>query len=161
MASPGAPLLRVEDTRGFRLEVRVDESLAGEIRNGASVPVLLGTGSSAVNGTLVEASRAVDADAHAFVVKIALPGVPGLRSGEFGNARFSASPRRALTIPASAIARRGQLTSVFVVENGRARVRLVNMSESEVLAGLTESELVILSPPASLVDGRRVTVEGR
>ena len=161
MASPGTPLLRVEDTSRFRLEVRVDESLVREIRSGASVPVFLGIGASAVNGTVVEVSRAVDADVHAFVVKIALPDVSGLRSGEFGKARFSAPPRRALTIPASAIARRGQLTSVFVVENGRARVRLVNMSESEVLAGLSESELVILSPPTGLVDGRRVTVEGR
>jgi multidrug resistance efflux pump len=32
MASPGMPLLRLEDTRGFRLEVRVDESRVGRIR---------------------------------------------------------------------------------------------------------------------------------
>ena len=44
MASPGMPLLRLEDTRGFRLEVRVDESRIGQIRNGDSVPVFLGTG---------------------------------------------------------------------------------------------------------------------
>ena len=40
MASPGMPLLRLEDTRGFRLDVRVDESRIGQIRHGASVPVL-------------------------------------------------------------------------------------------------------------------------
>jgi len=161
LASPDRPLLRLEDTSEFRLEVRVDESHAEEIRKGASVPVFLGTAASAVNGTVVEVSRAVDADARAFVVKIALPDVPGLRSGAFGKARFRASARRALTIPASAIVRRGQLTSVFVIDSGRARTRLVNVSESEVLAGLTESELVILSPPAGLIDGRRVTVGGR
>jgi hypothetical protein len=57
--------------------------------------------------------------------------------------------------------RRGQLTSVFVIDNGVARVRLVNLSGSEVLAGLTESEVVVLSPPAGLTDGRRVSVGGR
>jgi hypothetical protein len=66
-----------------------------------------------------------------------------------------------LTVPPSAVVRRGQLTSVFVVDGDRARVRLVNLSESEVLAGLTELELVILSPPAGLTDGRRVSVGGR
>ena len=66
-----------------------------------------------------------------------------------------------MTIPPSAIVRHGQLTSVFVVDKGRARVRLVSLSESEVLAGLTESEVVILSPPASVIDGRRVSVGGR
>jgi hypothetical protein len=110
---------------------------------------------------VVEVSRAVDADARAFLVKIALPDVPGLRSGEFGKARFKGAPRRVLAIPPSAILRRGQVTSVFVVENDVARVRLVNLSESEVRAGLTESEVVILSPPAGVSDGRRVSVGGR
>jgi RND family efflux transporter MFP subunit len=161
MASPGLPLLRLEDTRGFRLEVRVDESRIGQIRNGDSVPVFVGARTTAIKGTVVEVSRAVDADARAFLVKIALPDAPGLRSGEFGKARFGGTPRRALTIPSSAIVRHGQLTSVFVVDTGVARVRLVNLSESEVLAGLTESEEVILSPPAGLTDGRRVSVGGR
>jgi len=161
MASPGMPLLRLEDTRGFRLEVRVDESRIGQIRNGDRVPIFLGTRTTAVTGTVVEVSRAVDADARAFLVKIALPDAPGLRSGQFGKARFGGTPRRALTVPSSAIVRRGQLTSVFVVDKGVARVRLVNLSESEVLAGLTESEVVILSPPAGVGDGHRVSVGGR
>jgi hypothetical protein len=65
-----------------------------------------------------------------------------------------------LTIPAAAIVRRGQLTSVFVVDKGVAGVRLVNLRGSEVLAGLTESDLVILSPPSGVTDGRRVSVGG-
>ena len=160
MVSPGAPLLRLEDTRGFRLEVHVDETRVGQIRNGDRVPVVLGTGTTSLEGTVVEVSRAVDADARAFLVKVALPDAPGLRSGEFGRARFRGPARRALTVPASAIVRRGQLTSVFVVDKGIARVRLVDLSEPEVLAGLTESELVILSPPAGVTDGRRVSVGG-
>jgi RND family efflux transporter MFP subunit len=161
MASPGMPLLRLEDTRGFRLEVRVDESRIGQIRNGDRVPVFLGTGTASIEGKVTEVSRAVDTDARAFLVKIALPEARGLRSGEFGKARFGGTPRRALTIPPSAIVRRGQLTSVFVVDKGVAHVRLVNLSGSEVLAGLTESEVVILTPPAGLTDGRYVSVGGR
>jgi len=161
MASPGMPLLRLEDTRRFHLEVRVDESRAATIRMGDSVPVQLGAGRSALNGTVTEISRAVDADARAFRVKIALPDLPGLRSGEFGKARFAGTQRRALSVPASAIARRGQLTSVFVIDGGRARLRLINVRDSEVVAGLAESELVIVSPPAGLTDGRRVSAGGK
>jgi RND family efflux transporter MFP subunit len=161
MASPGIPLPRLEDTRGFRLEVRTDESRTGHIRNGDRVPVFLGSGTTSIEGTVTEVSRAVDADARAFLVKIALPDALGLRSGEFGKARFGGAPWRALTVPASAIVRRGQLTSVFVVEGDVARVRLVDVTESEVRAGLTESEVVILSPPAGVTDGRRVRVGGR
>jgi RND family efflux transporter MFP subunit len=161
MASPGMPLLRLEDTREFRLEVRVDESRIGQIRRGDSVPVFTGIETTPLKGTVVEVSRAVDADARASLVKIALPDARGLRSGEFGKARFGGTPRPALTVPPSAVVRRGQLTSVFVVEKGVARARLVSLSESEVLAGLTASEAVILSPPAGLTDGRHVSVGGR
>jgi hypothetical protein len=155
------PLLRLEDTGRFRLEVRVDESRISRVRHGDSVPVFLGTATTSITGTVDEVSRAVDADARAFLVKIALPDASGLRSGEFGKARFGGTPRRALTVPSSAIVRHGQVTSVFVVDEGVARVRLVNLSEGEVLAGLTESEVVILSPPAGVTDGRRVSVGGR
>jgi RND family efflux transporter MFP subunit len=161
MASPGMPLLRLEDTREFRLEVRVDESRAGQIRTGDSVAVFLGTSPAPIAGTVVEVSRAVDADARTFLVKIALPDARDLQSGEFGKARFVGTSRHVLTVPSSAIVRRGQLTSVFVVDSGVARVRLVDVRESEVLAGLTESELVILSPPPGLTDGRRVNAGGR
>lgn len=161
MASPGMVLLRVEDTSGFRLEVHVDESRAGQIQTGDRVPVVLGSRTAAITGVVEEVSRAVNADARAFLVKIDLPEMPGIRSGEFGKARFAGPSRRALTVPASALVRRGQLTSVFVVENDRARLRLVNASESEILAGLSESEVVILRPPAGLTDGRRVKTGGR
>jgi multidrug efflux pump subunit AcrA (membrane-fusion protein) len=161
MAPPGMPLLRLEDTDGFRLEVHVDESRVGLIRSGDMVAVFLGTAAAPITGTVSEVSRAVEADARAFLVKIALPGVRGIRSGEFSKARLAGAPRRALTIPSTAIVRRGQLTSVFVVERSIARMRLVSLSGSEVLAGLTESERVILSPPASVTDGRPVSVGGR
>ncbi len=164
MAAPGTPLMRVEDTRGFRLDVNVDESRVGQIAPGATVPIALDAGSGSaprvVSGTVAEVGRAVDADARAFLVKIALPADGGLRSGMFGRARFSTQPRRVLTVPAGALVRRGQVTSVFVVEEDIARVRLVNVSGTEVLAGLSDGDLVILSPPPALTDGRRVKAGG-
>jgi len=165
MAAPGTPLVRLEDTRGFRLDVRIDESRAGQISVGAVVPVSLdsgaGGGAAAVSGRVAEISRAVDADARAFLVKITLPDTPGLRSGTFGRAQFSGRTRRALTVPAGALVHNGQVTSVFVVEKDVARVRLVNVSGHEVLAGLSEGDLVITTPPPALADGRRVAGGGR
>ena len=164
MAAPGTPLMRMEDARGFRLDVRVDESRAGRIARGDAVPVMLDSaagGPATVKGTVSEIARAVDADARAFLVKIALPGSPGLRSGGFGRARFSGATRRALRVPDAALVRRGQMTSVFVVENGIARVRLVSVSGTEVLAGLSTGDTVVVAPPPALTDGRPVTAGGR
>lgn len=165
MAAPGTPLMRVEDTRGFRLDVRVDESRVGQISPGARVPVSFdaGTGgaTTTVTGTVTEIERAVDADARAFLVKITLPETAALRSGLFGRARFAGWTRRALTVPAGAVVRRGQVTSVFVVEKGVARVRLVNVSGTEVLAGLSEGDVVIVGALPTVSDGRPVTAGDR
>ncbi len=164
MAAPGMPLLRVEDLRGFRLEVRVDESRISRVQAGQPVDVFLDVTSGtqqALTGTVAEVSRAVDVDARSFLVKIALPEGQDIRAGTFGRARFNAGTRRGLRLPDRALVRRGQLTSVFVVEEGIARLRLVNVSDHEILAGLSEGETVIVGPPPELVDGRRVTAGGK
>jgi len=164
MAAPGTPLLRLEDPRGFRLTLRVDESRVGLISRGDVVLVSLDSGAGGttrVNGTVSEVARAVDADARAFLVKIALPDTTGTRSGAFGRARFSGRTRRALHVPDGALVRRGQVTSVFVVDNGIARLRLVSVSGTEVLAGLSEGDTVIFAAPPTVTDGQRVTAGGR
>jgi hypothetical protein len=67
-------------------------------------------------------------------------------------------------VPEAAVVRRGQLTSVFVVDaDNRARLRLVNASEPfdgrvEIRARIKSGERVVLSPPPALVDGSPVTV---
>ena len=165
MAAPGTPLMRIEDARGFRLDVRVDESRIGQIAPGARVSVSLDAGPDGsprvTSGTVTEIGRAVDADARSFLVKIELPPERDLRSGMFGRARFNTRPRRTLTVPEAALVHRGQVTSVFVVEKDVARLRLVNVSGTEVLAGLAEGDVVVVTPPPSLADGRRVTAGGR
>lgn len=163
MASPGTPLLRVEDTRAFRLDVRVDESRVASIAPGSAVDVLLesGSGETPVRGTVSEIARAVEADARAFLVKIALPDTATVRSGMFGRARFAGVPRKALTVPEDAIVRRGQVTSVFVVDQGLARLRLVSLRGTEVLAGLSEGDVVIIAPPPGVADGTPVKEGGR
>jgi multidrug efflux pump subunit AcrA (membrane-fusion protein) len=163
MATPGLPLVRVEDTRGFRLDVRVDESRAARIAVGASVAVVLDGADGqpvTVDGMVSEVSRALDADARSFLVKITLPETTGLRSGAYGRARFPGPTRTALTVPAEAVVQQGQVSAVFVAERGVARLRLVRMRGTEVQAGLSAGESVVVAPPSTLTDGRRITVGG-
>jgi multidrug efflux pump subunit AcrA (membrane-fusion protein) len=165
MAAAGTPLMRVEDTRGFRLDVRVDESRIGQVAVGAMVSVSVDSGTggtpTTLGGTVAEVGRAVDADARAFLVKITLPDPTGLRSGTFGRAHFSGHARRGLTVPTDALVHRGQLTTVLVVEKEIARVRLVRVRGTEVLAGLSEGEVVIVAAPPTVTDGSRVVAGGR
>ena len=68
-----------------------------------------------------------------------------------------------IAIPASAVTDRGQLHSVFVVEEGVAHTRLVTMGRRsgdavEVLSGLSAGEKVVAPVPLGLQDGARVEV---
>lgn len=163
MVSPGTPLIRLEDVAGFRLDVRVDESRVGVIEPGA--PVAVEVGGAALEGTVSEIARAVDADARAFLVKIALPPSASVRSGLFGRARFTGETRQVLAIPSGAIVRRGQVTSVFVADGDVARLRLIRAGDEadglvEVLSGLSQGERVIVGPDPDVTDGRRIREAG-
>lgn len=160
MATPGLPLLRVEDTAAFRAEVRVDEARAAAVTPGTAVTVVFDDDDAPVAATVAEVNRAVDADSRAFLVKVPLPARPGLRSGTFVRVRFPAGARTALTVSPAAVVRQGQVTSVFVVDGDVARLRLVRLRGSEVLAGLADGEVVVVAPPPGLADGRRVTTGG-
>ena len=167
-AAPGVPLMTVEDTRSFRLEVRVDEGRVGTIDRGKPVAVTLDSaGAAEFPGTISEVSRALDPGSHAFLVKIDLPDAQALRSGMFGRARFAGPASKRLVVPASALVRRGQLTSVFVAgSDGRAHLRLVNIGTStaaqvEIAAGLDAGETVILNPSPNLVDGSPIRGSGQ
>ncbi len=165
MASPGVPLVTIEDTRSFRLEVRVDQSRGALVRQGQLVYVSLDGADrpSQERGLVSEVARVIDATSHAFVVKIDLPGGATVGSGMFGRARFPGISRRALAVPASTVVRHGQLTSLFVVDGaGIARMRVVSLGEAdgdavEVRAGLEPGDVVVVAPPGGLTDGARVS----
>jgi len=163
LAAPGAPLLTLERQGDYRLEASVEESRLKQIRAGQNAEVVLDALEGALSGRVSEIVPAVDASARAFTVKIDLPPLPQLRSGLFGRARFNLGRRQALMAPAAAVTERGQLYSVFVVEDGRARNRLVTVGHRlgarlEVLSGLRAGERVIHPVPAGLADGARVEV---
>jgi RND family efflux transporter MFP subunit len=168
LASPGMPLLRIEDTRSFRLEVHVDESEVVHVGRGRVVEVVArgamagnGAPETIVNGRVSEVARAVDAASHAFLVKIDLGPHAALRSGMFARARLTAGSRDVLAVPRAAIVPQGQLSTAFVSDNGRAQMRVLSTGQSagewvDVLAGIAPGELVIVSPPPSLRDGDAV-----
>jgi hypothetical protein len=206
MASPGMPLLRMEQAGALRLDVRLDESRAGVFRPGQDVEVRFDAGlaraaadvnpagdvtrasgvghgpdaapglgprpdaSLTVVGRVTEIARAAEAGPHAFLVKIALPSAVPVTSGTFARARFAGPSRRVVAVPRAAVARRGQVTSVFVADGDHARLRLVSVGEGlfsaggrdlvEVLAGLEAGERVIVDASPAVRDGVRVRDAG-
>jgi len=144
-AAPGIPLLTIEDDAHYRVETTVDDSLAGAIHAGGAVTI-----DGRIAARITTVVPAFDPVTRSAVVKIDLPGNTGLRSGTFVRVAFTIGSRRGVTVPAAAVARRGQLTSVFVLDKERiARMRLVTLGEVngdrvEVLSGIDAGESVVL-----------------
>lgn len=166
MAAPGVPLLTIEDTSAYRLEVRVDESRAHLVAPGTAAEVRIDRSADAEDAwgkaTVAEVAS-VDPALHSFLVKLDLPPLAGLRSGVFGRARVMGPSVRVLAVPAAAVVRRGQLTLAFVVDaDGVARLRMLSPGREdhgrvEVLAGLAAGDRVVLAPPASIEDGTPIS----
>jgi RND family efflux transporter MFP subunit len=160
LASPGVPLLTVEREGSYRLEASVEESRLGTVHAGQSVNVAI-EGCRAPQ-RVSEIVPAVDAASRSYIVKVEL-NCPSVRSGMFGRVEFPAGSRPVIAIPAAAVTERGQLRSVFVVENGFAHNRLITMGRKsggalEVLSGLSAGEQVVSPVPPGLEDGARVEV---
>ena len=85
-----------------------------------------------------------------------------LRPGGYGKLYIPVPGRAAIRVPASALIDHEGLREVFVVTSGHAELRYVRVGRSvggmvEILSGLSPQEKVVLSPPATLVDGARVS----
>jgi RND family efflux transporter MFP subunit len=169
LAAPGVPLLRIESDGARQAVVRVDEARAAYVHPGDRVDVEIDErgestgGEQALEGVVAEVARAVGADQRAFTVKVTVPRTVTARSGTFARVVFRGAPRRALLVSDTAIHRQGQVSSVYVMQDGVARLRLVQAGPSssagvEVLAGLDAGESVVTSSTGRLADGTRITV---
>lgn len=165
LASPGRPLLVIDQEGSWRLEASVEESRLAMVNQAKAVEVRLDAVSEPLQGRLASVVPLVDESSRSFIAKIDLPGRAELRTGLFGRARFPAGKRRALAVPAGAAqgSNDAQLVTVLVAEQGLAQARIVKLGAArggdvEVLSGLKEGDRVVHPRPAGLVDGARIEV---
>lgn len=163
LATPGAPLLMLEQLGAYRLEVAVDESLLPSIRRGAMLDVKLESLDKDLRAAVVEIVPSLDAATRTATVKLDLPGIANLRSGMSGRVSFGGESRKTLLVPAAALRQEGSLQMVFVVDSGVARSRMITVGDRQgdgypVLSGLEGSEQLIAPLLPALRDGSRVEV---
>jgi len=162
-ALPGRPLLTMESPAGKRFEAMIPETAGGALREGQLLPVRIEGFDRALEGRIAQIQPASDDATRARLVKIDLPPAPGLRSGEFGRVLLASGRAVEVTIPSEAVVHRGQLETVFIVDSGVARLRLVRCGPErdgrvQVSSGLSGGETVALASVADLADGQPIAV---
>jgi RND family efflux transporter MFP subunit len=163
LATPGVPILGVEDVSHYRLEATVNESDLRYVHLGQRTSVLIDAlGNIEVKGHVAQIVPAADAASRSFLIKLDLPGHNELRSGLFGRAQFSRGEKAGLLIPQSAVIQRGQLQAVYVLDEGRiAGLRYITVGSSvgaevEVLAGMQSGERIVAKPGDLDLSGKRI-----
>ncbi len=170
IVAAGTPLVEIGDPSDLEVVVDVLSTDAVRIRPGAPVRIVDWGGAASLAGRVrrVEPSAftkvsalGVEEQRVNVVADLDAPAA-GLGDGFRVEARIQVwQGRDLLLVPASALFRTGGAWSVFVVEDGVARLREVEVGErgttgAEVRGSLDEGELVILHPSDRLADGARI-----
>jgi RND family efflux transporter MFP subunit len=162
VASPGQTLVEIEGEAGLELAATVDSALAAVLRPGARLRALVDGQPAPLAATVTAIAPSGDPTTHRFELKADLPPAPGLRAGLFARllvGGVAAEPR--LLVPASALFERGGLSGLFVLSEGRARLRwvapgAVEGDRVEIRSGVEAGEQVA-TDPEGLADGAPVT----
>ena len=166
LASPGVPLLQIDQAGALQLQVTVDESEIAAIHKGMKTQVAIdGAASAQITGTIVEIDPTADTSTHSFLVKIDLPSSSQLRSGMYGTAQFANGVRNAILISRSAVVTRGSLDCAYVLDSqGIAQLRYVTLGAPqgdlvEVLSGISAGERLVDAPSDRDLAGKRIEVQ--
>lgn len=166
LASPGTPLLTLETTHGFCVDMILPETYIGYVEPRQKVFVkvpALKTGP--LEGNVCTIVPSADPKSRTFIVKINLPIDKKVRSGLFARVEIPIGHTKKLLIPRNAVIARGQLTGIYIVDpKNIARFRLIRLGKDfgdsvEVLSGLKEADRYIPEPAPTLMDGSKVNVE--
>jgi RND family efflux transporter MFP subunit len=167
----------IVDMDSLEVEVDVNEAFIGRVSTGMPVEATLNAYPDwRIRGEVIAVIPAADRTKATVRVRVALlekdarivpemgVRVAFLEAREVATAPVAAP--RGVMIPASAVAEREDQSVVFVMVDGHARQRAVQLAPAQgalrnVLAGIEAGDSVIVDPPAELADGDPVQRAGK
>lgn len=165
LASPGTPLLKIENTDAFRVDMTVPESYIQSVSPAQTLAVLIpAAGTQPFEGRVKAIFPSADAASRSFTVQVAVAAHPAIRSGMFSRVVLDRGSLEKILIPDTAVVHQGQLTGFFLVDTDQiARFRLLRTGRTsgsliEVLSGIRSGDRFVVAPPPDLVDGAKVEV---
>jgi len=162
----GTGLVTVMDYHRLRLELNIPGSEFPRVRSGQRSEIThYLTPDDTLSGRVAEKSPVVDSDTRSFQTNLLVDNPDLLlKPGMFVKARITVQHRdSAIVIPRDIIMMKDRGRTVFVVEKGSARERVIetgieNADSVEVLSGLKENERLIVKGFETLRNRSRVKV---
>ena len=153
MAMPGSPMFTLYQPGDLRVTAAVPQYRLKALREVKAARVEFTELGKTVDAVKVQVLPTADAATHVSQVRLNLPAIPEAVPGMFARVHFVTGQAERLTVPASAVLRRGEVAAVYVqgVDNRLSlrQLRLgeaVGQGEIEVLAGLAAGDKVVTEP---------------
>ncbi len=161
-------LFTVAQARTLRIQVRVPQAYAVDLRPGQAAEVLVRERPGrSFSGKVARTAEALDPSSRTLLTEVQLDNSAGqLLPGMYAQIRFAVPRSRpVVTIPADALIANAQGTRVAVVDRqNRVHFRQVEVGRDlgariEVLSGLDGGEAVASNPPDTLGEGVQVSIQ--
>lgn len=174
MASPGMPILTIEQAGELQVSASVPENMIQQLKLGATANVQIQSAENSFQSTISQINPSSQFTGGQFIVKIKIPTATqkGLYAGMYAtisvpikNAIEKISIQNAVLVPLSAIEYKNQLAGLFTISsNNHALLRWVRLGKNygdkvEVLSGLEKTESFIVSADGKLFNGASVIIK--
>ena len=153
MATPGKPLFIIYEPGSLRVTASVPQYRLKEMRGVKVARVEFPELDKWVDATAVNILPTADSSTHVSQVRVTLPAAPEATPGMFARVHFIVGQAEKMTVPASAVLRRGEVAAVYVLNaDDRLSLRQLRLGEAvgqgeiEVLAGLAAGDKVVTDP---------------
>lgn len=162
----GAELVTLVQTNPMKIDFKVPEKFVHDVGVGQSAEVRIDAFKDRVFLASVEAvDSKVDSDSHSLALRATTDNDNGdLIAGLFANVSLIIGERgNTVMVDESAIVREGTIETVWVIEKGKARQKLVKTGVREknmveIIAGINQGEIVVTTGQQRLQNGVRVKV---
>jgi RND family efflux transporter MFP subunit len=175
MATPGMPVLTIEQEGGLQVSASIPESQIASVKTGDEATMNIESANKKITGKVTQVNPSSQFTGGQYIVKIALPSADSkqLYAGMYvhlqlaakNNSIPKANDSANVMIPVKALINRDQLTGVYTVSSQNTallrwlRLGPVSGDQVEVLSGLTKNEPFIVSAEGKLYNGVPVKIK--
>ena len=174
MASPGMPILTIEQNGSYQVAASVPENMISQIHPGAIALISIKSLDKTIHGLVTQVSSSSEYTGGQYIIKVAIPDNEknGLYAGMYAdisipakNSTSAGTVGEAVLVPLSSIVNRDQLTGLYTVGSDMtALLRWVRLGRTygdrvEVLSGLSKNESFIAHADGNLYNGIPVRIK--
>jgi len=172
MASPGMPIVTIEQSGTYQISAAVPETEINQIKKEEAVTVNIKSINKVFTGKVSQVNPSSQFTGGQYIIKVSIPDKEknGLYAGMYADLSIASSNKietaaDEVLVPVSSIIKKDQLTGLYTISaNNTALLRWVRVGKTygdkiEVLSGLEKDEQFIASADGKLFNGVPVKIK--